>query len=358
VSAAIDAAFGEHVAIGGRVRATVDRCHAATDRCAHPAAHGTPDTATDGGPDTTAIRRGGRVRRGCRSERRPLNDGGTAGGPVIRLSGVSVRRAGRTILGPVDWSVGAGERWVVIGPNGSGKTTLAQVVSTNLWPTTGTVEVLGATIGRVDARELRHRIGYASAIQEAAFDPALTARDVVMTARYGALAPWWHAFDDRDRSRADALLDDLGVAALSARPVGLLSTGERRRVQIARALMPDPDLLILDEPAAGLDLGARETLVRDLGRLAASDRPAAILLVTHHVEEIPGGFGHALVLGAGQVAAAGRIDDILSGPAPAVAFGVPLRIGREAGRFRAWLDPNEGDRPDEPTSERHAPDEY
>ena len=276
--------------------------------------------------------------------------------PVVRLSGVSVRRAGRTILGPLDWTVAAGERWVVIGPNGSGKTTLVQVASTNLWPTTGAVEVLGATIGRVDARELRRRIGYASAIQEPAFDPSLTARDVVMTARHGALAPWWHPFDAADRIRAEALLDQLGVAALADRDVGSLSTGERRRVQIARSLMPDPDLLILDEPAAGLDVGARETLVRDLGRLAAADRPAAIVLVTHHVEEVPAGFAHALVLGAGRVAAAGAIGAVLRGPAPAAAFGVPLRIDRRAGRFRAWLDDEDG-AIHLPTSDRHAADE-
>jgi iron complex transport system ATP-binding protein len=281
----------------------------------------------------------------------------TATGPVIRLSGVSVRRAGRTILGPLDWSVEAGDRWVVIGPNGSGKTTLVQVASTNLWPTTGVVDVLGATIGRVDARELRQRIGYASAIQEPAFDPALSARDVVVTARFGALAPWWHVFADRDRTRAEALLEELGVAQLADRQVGLLSTGERRRVQIARALMPDPDLLILDEPAAGLDVGGRETLVLDLGRLAASRRPTAIVLVTHHVEEIPDGFGQALVLGGGRIAAAGPIDEVLGGAAPAVAFGVPLRIGREAGRFRAWLDGTQDGGSDAATSDRHAPDE-
>jgi iron complex transport system ATP-binding protein len=282
--------------------------------------------------------------------------------PVIRLAGVSVRRAGRTILGPLDWTVGAGERWVVIGPNGSGKTTLVQVASTNLWPTTGSVEVLGSTIGRTDARELRRRVGYASAAQDPAFDPALTARDVVMTARHGALAPWWHAFDDADRARAETLLGRLGVASLADREIGLLSTGERRRVQIARALMPDPELLILDEPAAGLDLGARETLVHDLGRLARTERPAAIVLVTDHVEEIPSAFEHALVLGDGRIAGAGRIDEVLGGSAPAAAFGVPLRIDRDAGRYRAWLDGVSGGasdgRPDATTrgatSDRHA----
>jgi iron complex transport system ATP-binding protein len=275
--------------------------------------------------------------------------------PVVRLSNVSVRRGGRTILGPLDWTVAAGDRWVVIGPNGSGKTTLVQVASTNLWPTTGAVEVLGSTIGRVDARELRRRIGYASAIQEPAFDASLTARDVVMTARHGALAPWWHTFDVADRSRAERLLHQLGVGSLVDRDVGSLSTGERRRVQIARSLMPDPDLLILDEPAAGLDVGARETLVRDLGRLAAADRPAAIILVTHHVEEVPSGFRRALVLGAGRIAAAGAIGPVLRGPAPAAVFGVPLRIDRRAGRFRAWLEDAGAIHP--PTSDRHAADE-
>jgi iron complex transport system ATP-binding protein len=281
--------------------------------------------------------------------------------PVIALTGVSVRRSGRTILGPLDWAVGSGERWVVIGPNGSGKTTLVQVASTNLWPTTGSVDVLGSRIGRVDSRELRRRIGYASAIQEPAFEPALTARDVVMTARHGALAPWWHTFEDADRARADELLDRLAVGSLSGRSVGLLSTGERRRVQIARALMPDPELLILDEPAAGLDVGARETLVVDLGRLAGLARPAAIVLVTHHVEEIPSGFDHALVLGAGRIAGAGPIDAVLGGAAPAAAFGVPLRIDRRDGRYRAWLDGTEearSVRSTKPaTSDRHAADE-
>ena len=271
------------------------------------------------------------------------------GDAVIRLTGVSVRRAGRTILGPLDWTVAPGERWVVIGPNGSGKTTLVQVASTNLWPTSGAVEVLGSTIGRVDARELRRRVGYASAIQEPVFDPSLTARDVVMTARHGALAPWWHTFEDADRTRAEALLDDLGVASLSGRDIGSLSTGERRRVQIARSLMPNPELLILDEPAAGLDVGARETLVRDLGRLAAAARPIAIILVTHHVEEIPAGFEHALVLAAGRVAATGPIGPVLGGPAPAAAFGVPLRIDRQDGRYRARLVGA--------TSDRHAANE-
>jgi iron complex transport system ATP-binding protein len=257
---------------------------------------------------------------------------------ILRLSGVSVRRGGRTLLGPVDWSIDSGDRWVVIGPNGSGKTTLVHVASTYLWPTSGTVEVLGERIGRVDARELRRRVGYAGAGLEAAIDPGLTALDVVVTARHAALGPWWHTYSDADRARARELLAEIGVGNLAERAFGQLSTGERRRVQIARALMPAPELLILDEPGASLDLGAREALVRDLARLATAPTPRAVVLVTHHVEEIPAGFGHALVLSAGRVVAAGPIEDTLTGSVISEAFGLPIGVERTNGRFRAWLD--------------------
>jgi iron complex transport system ATP-binding protein len=257
---------------------------------------------------------------------------------ILRLADVSVRRSGRTILGPIDWSIAPGDRWVVLGPNGSGKTTLVHVASTYLWPTRGTVEVLGETIGRVDARELRRRVGYAGSGLEVSIDPNLTALDVVVTARHAALGPWWHEYSDEDYERARALLADIGVGDLTDRPFGLLSTGERRRVQIARALMPAPELLILDEPGASLDLGAREALVRDLGLLAAAPTPRAVVLVTHHVEEIPAGFGHALVLTGGRVVAAGPIQETLTGPVISEAFGLPIAVERTSGRFRAWLE--------------------
>jgi iron complex transport system ATP-binding protein len=257
---------------------------------------------------------------------------------ILQLTGVSVRRSGRMILGPIDWALGDGERWVVVGPNGSGKTTLVHVASTYLWPTTGAVEVLGETIGTVDARELRRRVGYAGSGLEVAIDPSLTALDVVVTARHAALGPWWHDFTDADRDRARALLGELGAGDLETHAFGTLSTGERRRVQIARALMPDPDLLILDEPGSSLDLGARETLVRDLGRLAGRSAPRGLVLVTHHVEEIPHGFGHALVLGAGRAVAAGPIGDALTADALSEAFGLPISVEHTNGRFRAWLD--------------------
>jgi iron complex transport system ATP-binding protein len=257
---------------------------------------------------------------------------------ILKLTGVTVRRAGRTILGPIDWTIEPGDRWVLMGPNGSGKTTLVHVASTYLWPTTGSVEVLGETIGRVDARELRRRVGYAGAGLETGFDPELTALDIVVSARHAALAPWWHTFTDDDRARARGLLADLGVGDFADHAFGRMSSGERRRVQIARALMPAPDLLILDEPASSLDLGAREALVRDLGRLATAATPLAIVLVTHHVEEIPAGFGRALVLSSGRAVAAGPIHEALDGASLSRAFGLPIAVERRNGRIRAWLD--------------------
>ena len=254
---------------------------------------------------------------------------------TIGLAGVTVRRGGRTILGPLDWTVRAGERWAVLGPNGSGKTTLLQVVSLYVWPTTGSVDVLGGRFGRIDAREHRRRIGYAGSALEAEMDEALTPSQLVLSARHAALAPWWHVYDDVDRERAAALVDQLGIAHLADHPFRTLSTGERRRVSIARAVLPDPDLLLLDEPAAGLDLGARETLIRDLAALAADQRPESIVLVSHHVEEIPPGFGHALVLADGRAIAAGPIEDVVTGEVLARAYGMPIAVERRDGRFWA-----------------------
>ena len=259
-------------------------------------------------------------------------------GPVLHLRGVLVRRGLTTLLGPVDWIVRAGERWVVVGPNGSGKTTLLQVASTYLWPSEGQVAVLGERLGTTDARELRRRIGYASPALAVALPPSLTALEVVTTARHAALGPWWHEYSAADRERAAVLLERLGCGPLASRTFGTLSSGERQRVQIARALMPDPALLLLDEPAATLDLGAREALIERLEALAADTSLAAIVLVTHHVEEIPAAFTHALVLGAGRAVAEGPIETSLSGEALGRAFGLSLVLERRDGRLAARRD--------------------
>jgi iron complex transport system ATP-binding protein len=255
-------------------------------------------------------------------------------GAIVELRGVAVRRAGRTILGPLDWRIGSGERWVVIGANGSGKTTLLSVVGLTLWPTTGTVDVLGARYGRVDSREIRRRIGAAGSAVELALRDDLTPIDLVMTARHAATEPWWHVFIEADRARARELLDRLGVGAVADHPFGTLSAGERRRVSIARALMPDPDLLLLDEPAASLDLGARETLLRDLSVLAKEVRPSAIVLVTHHVEEIPAGFSHGLALRAGSRVAGGPMHEVITDDVLSETFQLRIAIDHRDGR--AW----------------------
>ena len=256
---------------------------------------------------------------------------------VIQLAGVVVRRAGRMILGPIDWRVLPGERWIVLGRNGSGKTTLVSVASMNLWPTAGTVHVLGQRYGATDVRELRRRIGVAGSAVEDLMRPDLTPLDLIMTARHGALEPWWHVYADADRERAAALASGLGLADHLLQPFGTLSAGERRRTSIARALMPDPEILFLDEPTASLDLAARESLVRDLERLAVTTRPTAIILVSHHLEEIPAGFGHALVLADGQAVAAGPLADVLHDDVLSAAFGLPLAVEARDGRWTARM---------------------
>jgi iron complex transport system ATP-binding protein len=261
---------------------------------------------------------------------------------VVAVRGLVVRRAGRSILGPLDWTIRAGERWVVLGPNGSGKTTLLSTIGLELWPTAGTVEVLGARYGAVDSRELRRRIGTAGSAVEASLRPDLTPVTLVMTARHAATEPWWHVYTDEDRARARALLDGLGIGGVADQPYATLSAGERRRTSIARALMPDPDLLLLDEPGASLDLGARETLIDDLTTLAEAARPLAIVLVSHHVEEIPPGFSHALVLAGGRAVAAGPVETVLCDEVLSRAYDLPISVEWRDGR--AWARKTTTDR--------------
>ena len=208
------------------------------------------------------------------------------------------------------------------------------MASTYLWPSRGRVEVLGETIGRTDARELRRRLGYVSAALANDVDPELPALDVVMTARHAALAPWWSSFSEADRERAVAGLNQMGLAGFDTRAFGSLSSGERSRVLIARTLMTEPDLLLLDEPAAGLDLGAREELLGRLTAMSAGPVPA-IALVTHHLEEIPAGFDHALILVAGRVLEQGSIASVLTGASLSAAYGLDLAVDVRAGRFSA-----------------------
>ncbi|GAA2291381.1 ABC transporter ATP-binding protein [Nonomuraea roseoviolacea subsp. roseoviolacea] len=253
------------------------------------------------------------------------------GGQVLRLQDVVVRRDGAALLRGIDWTVNEDERWVVIGPNGAGKTTLLQVAATLLFPTEGVVEVLGERLGQTDVFDLRPRIGLASSALAERIPPEEKVIDLVLTASYGIMGRWTEEYDSNDVTRAVELIDMLGAAHLIRRRFGTLSEGERKRVQIARALMPDPEMLLLDEPAAGLDLGGREDLVRRLSVLAHDHRSPTLALVTHHVEEVPAGFTHGLLLRNGSVVAQGALDDVMTADNLSQTFGVPLTLDRSAG---------------------------
>jgi iron complex transport system ATP-binding protein len=253
------------------------------------------------------------------------------------MQGVAVRRSTSTLLRDVDWAVELDERWVVLGPNGAGKTTLLRLAAAELHPTTGSVDVLGERLGRVNVFELRTRIGLTSASLGMRVPGDEVVRDVVVSAGYGVLGRWRERYDATDTDRAEQLLDALGVRGLAERTFGTLSEGERKRTLIARALMTDPELLLLDEPAAGLDLGGREDLVGRLAKLAADPDAPASVLVTHHVEEIPPGYSHGLLLRGGRVVAAGLLEDVLTDENLTATFGLPLRVQRRRGRYTAWL---------------------
>jgi iron complex transport system ATP-binding protein len=255
---------------------------------------------------------------------------------ALQFRGAAVVRSQRAILDDVDWEVQPDERWVVLGRNGSGKTTLLRLASCYLHPTAGTVDVLGARLGRVDVRALRARIGLTSAALADQLRPTLDALAVVMTARYAALEPWWHQYTDADRARATALLARLGVGSLADREFGTLSSGERQRVLLARTLMIDPGIVLLDEPNAGLDLAGREELVAALTALAADPASPPIVLVTHHVDEIPPGFTHLLLLREGRVLAAGPLAETLTSDTLSRTFGIELCLERRNGRFSAY----------------------
>jgi iron complex transport system ATP-binding protein len=254
---------------------------------------------------------------------------------VLHFAQVSVLRDRATLLDRIDWDVFEGERWVVLGANGAGKTTLLQLASANLHPSRGTATILGETLGAVDVFELRPRIGLSSAALAERLPPSERVRDVVLTASYAMVGRWREVYEDVDAGRADELLGALGVAHLATRRFGTLSEGERKRVQIARALMTDPELMLLDEPAAGLDLGGREDLVRRLGSIALDEDAPALVLVTHHVEEIPPGFTHVLLLRGGRVVAGGPLESTLTASALGETFGINLELTRSGQRWAA-----------------------
>ncbi len=254
---------------------------------------------------------------------------------VLELAGVSVVRDGAALIEGIDWAVEEGERWVVLGPNGAGKTTLLQVAAGRIHPTQGVAGILGEVLGTVDVFELRPRIGLASAALAERLPPQEKVLDVVVTASYGVTGRWRETYDRLDHARAQELLVALGVAALADRRFGTLSEGERKRVQIARALMTDPELMLLDEPAAGLDLGGREELVARLATLAQDLEAPALVLVTPHVEEIPPGFTHALLMRGGRIVAQGPLTHTLTAENLSATFGISLVVEQHGNRWSA-----------------------
>ena len=254
---------------------------------------------------------------------------------ILEIENLSVRRGGKTILGPLNWQVLEGQRWVVLGPNGAGKTTLLQVCSSLIHPTSGSIKILGEQLGRVDVFELRTRIGLTSSalVEQLPADELVI--DVVLTAAYAMLGRWQEKYDLWDESRAMALLTALGVRGVGDRNFGSLSEGEKKRVQIARALMADPELLLLDEPASSLDLGGREDLLKRIEVFAKDPLAPATVIVTHHIEEIPAGTTHALLLKEGSEVAKGDINTVINDLNLSNAYGLPISVQSEGGRFFA-----------------------
>ena len=255
--------------------------------------------------------------------------------PLLAVRNVEVMREGRTILGPISWEINTGERWVILGPNGAGKTTLLQLLAALIHPTRGSVEILGEKMGAVDVFELRPRIGFTSSAMIELLPRDERVIDVVLTSAYAIAGRWNEDYDLWDESRAKALLTIFGVRELGDRYFGTLSEGEKKRVQISRALMADPEVLLLDEPAAGLDLGGREDILQRITTYTSEDSAPATVIVTHHIEEIPAGTTHALLLKDGTIQRAGSIHETLTNESIEEVFGVKVSLNFDGRRYFA-----------------------
>ncbi len=254
---------------------------------------------------------------------------------VLNFHNVSVIRDDHTILSGINWVVNPDERWAVIGPNGAGKTTLLQLASAHAKPTTGEATVIGESISADDVAELRTRLGFSSTAVARLIPDSESVLDAVMTAAWAVTARANEQYDDIDEKRAMRVLAEWKLDHLATRAFGTLSDGEQKRVQIARSIMTDPEILFLDEPAASLDLGSREELLGMLDGFASMRTAPAMILVTHHVDEIPAAFTHALVLKNGSVVSQGQIQDVVTSSVLTEAFGVPLHVEHVNGRFSA-----------------------
>lgn len=257
---------------------------------------------------------------------------------VIRTEAATVAYADHVVLDRLNWAANEGERWVVLGPNGAGKTTLLDLISTAKHPTRGQITLLGEPLGLTDVFGLRPLIGCVSGSTTSRIPRTESVRDLIVTAVWAITGRWRETYDPIDIARADGLMSTLGILDLAEREFGTLSDGERKRALIARALMPDPELLLLDEPATGLDLGARESLIGRLSVLAQDTSAPVQVMITHHVEEIPTGFTHALLLREGRVVAQGPIDSVVTDQNLSETFGLPLSVRKVFSRFWAFAN--------------------
>lgn len=254
---------------------------------------------------------------------------------VAKLDSVSVVRDTKPILSNISWTIDSSERWVIVGPNGAGKTTLLSLLASLAHPTSGSVTVLGETLGNTDVFELRPRVGFASSDMARRIPADESVLNAVLTAAWGVTGRWQESYEDIDLRRANRVLQEWRLDHLADHVMGTLSDGERKRVQIARSVMTDPELLLLDEPAGSMDLGSREDVVEMLDHFASEPSAPAMVMVTHHVEEIPPGFTHLLVLAAGSLVAQGPIRETMTGDILSEAFGRPLSVTHNAGRYQA-----------------------
>ncbi|MGA8851188.1 MAG: ABC transporter ATP-binding protein [Aeromicrobium sp.] len=254
---------------------------------------------------------------------------------ALELSKVSIVRGDKILLNQISWKVNEGERWIVLGPNGAGKSTLMQIAGAAIHPTQGKVKILGQRLGRVDVFDLRTRIGHVSTSIAEQIPPSESAADVIVSAAYAVTGRWQEQYDADDVERRDQIMAELGIRHLANRTFGTLSEGENKRVLIGRSLMTDPEMLLLDEPSAGLDLGAREDLLASLELLSSDPDSPVLVMVTHHVEEIPVGFTHVLLLRDGHVVAQGPLATTLTGANLARTFGTKLNLTCNGGRYTA-----------------------
>lgn len=256
---------------------------------------------------------------------------------VIELTHVFLYRGDRVILTDLTWHVRRGDHWAVVGANGSGKTMMLKIATGYLWPSRGTVSVLGKRFGTIDLRELRTKIGWVSTALRDLIPPKDSTIDVVLSGRFASLGLWDPVTAD-DKTQAHELLSDFDCTRLATQSFGSLSQGEQQKILLARALLPSPRLLILDEPCSGLDLSARERLLQTVQQIGSQPEGPTLIFVTHHIDEIVPVFTHALVMQAGRILAQGIKEQVLTTPTLSQAFNVPVHIIKTNGRYYNHID--------------------